>query len=184
MNCLIKFHIPISKPVTLTCIFILTRADGTLFDASSIQEEDVVEICIQFGHTHPKGVLQYSTIESVILFHTVDELQVMVCGVMKASTLHEEAIRVRTSPPSATHVRAYMAAVNGEPSGTKPPSEGEEEPHSSPSNCTQVGGPTTTASKPQGSCRWWVVTAYGGSLLGGCFLRAECTPRDPHKHLG
>ena len=88
------------------CIFILTRGDGTLFNMSSIQEEDVIKICIQLGHTHPKGVLQYSAIESVMLFHTADELPVMAWGVVKALMLHEEAIRVRTSPPSATHVRA------------------------------------------------------------------------------
>ena len=87
------------------------------------------------GHPHHEGVLQYSTIELVVLFHTMDELHIAACGVVKASMLHEEAIRVRTSPPSATQVRAYMAVVNEEPSGTKPPpSNGEEEPHSSPSN--------------------------------------------------
>ena len=71
----------------------------------------------QLGHTHPEGVLQYSAIESVVLFHTADELQIMVCGVMKALTLHDKVIKVRTSPPSAAHVRAYVAVVNGEPSG-------------------------------------------------------------------
>ena len=125
-------HIP-SDVVDLSncmCIFVLTRDYGTPFNASSIQEEDVIEIYIQLGHTHPEGVLQYSTIESVMLFHTTDELQVMAHGFMKASMLHDEAIRVRTSPPSATHVRAYMAVVNGEPSSIQPlPSDGEEEPH-------------------------------------------------------
>ena len=49
--------------------------------------------------------------------------------------LCDKAIKVRTSPPSATHGRAYMAVVNGEPSGTQPlPSDGEEEPHLFPSN--------------------------------------------------
>ena len=116
-------------------IFILNRGDGTLFNTSFILKEDVIEICIWLGHTHPKGILQYSTSESVVLFHTMDELQVMAWGVMKASMLHDEVIRVRTSPPSATHVRAYMAVVNGEPSATQlPPSDGEEEPHLSPSN--------------------------------------------------
>ena len=77
-----------------------------------------------------------------MLFHTTDELQVMMHGVVKAMMLHDEAIRVRTSPPSATHVRAYMAAVNGEPSGIQPPpSSGEEEPHLSPSN-SHLGGRT------------------------------------------
>ena len=116
-------------------VFILTRGDGTPFNASSFLEEDVVKICIQLGHTHPEGVLQYSTTKSVMLFHTADKLQIMACGVVKASTLHDEAIRVRTSPPSATHMRAYMAVVGGEPSGTQPPpSDGEEEPNLSPSN--------------------------------------------------
>ena len=63
-----------------------------------------------------------------------------MCRVVKASTLHEDAIRVRTSPPSATHVRAYMAVEMEEPSGTQPlPSNGEEEPHLSPSNHHLVG---------------------------------------------
>ena len=85
-------HIPsdvsdLSKHMTL---FVLTRGNGTLFDASSILEEDIIEICIWLGHTHPEGVLQYSAIESVMLFHTMDELQIMVCGVVKAMTLHDE----------------------------------------------------------------------------------------------
>ena len=44
----------------------------------------------------------------------------MAHGVVKALTLHDEA---------------YMAVVNGEPSGTQPlPSDGKEEPCLSPSN--------------------------------------------------
>ena len=58
----------------------------------------------------------------------------MVHGVIKVTTLHEESIKVRTSP-SATHVRAYMVVVNGEPSGTQPPTpDSEEELHMSPSD--------------------------------------------------
>ena len=80
-------------------------------------------------------MLQYLAMESVMLFHTTDNMIVTVQGVVKAMTLHEEAIRVSPSPPSATHVRAYMAVVNGEPSGTQPPtSKGEEETQLSPSN--------------------------------------------------
>ena len=130
-------HIPsdISDLSNCMCMFILTRGDGTPFDAYSILEEGIIEICIWLGHTHPEGVLWYSTIESVMLFHTADKLQIMVHGVVKALTLHDKAIRVRTSPPSATHMRAYMAVVGGEPSGTQsPPSDREEEPHISPNN--------------------------------------------------
>ena len=117
------------------CILIFNRGDGTPFDASSILEEEVIEICAWLGHTHPEGVLQYSRIELVVLFHTTDELQIMAFGVVKASMLQKEAIKVRTSPPSATHVRAYMEAVNGETSSTQPPpSDREEEPCLSPRN--------------------------------------------------
>ena len=134
------------------CLFTLTRGDGTLFDASSIQEEDIIEICIQLGHTHHEGVLQDSAIKLVMLFHTMDELQITACGVVMAMTLHNELIRVRMSPPSAIHVQAYMTAVGGEASGTQPPSsDGEEEPHLSPSTPPWWENPTTPPSKPWGS---------------------------------
>ena len=80
------------------CILELTRGDSTLFDATSIQEEDIIEIGIWFGHTHPKGVLQYSVVELVMLFHSTDEMLVAASGVIKATTLHEESIKLRTSP--------------------------------------------------------------------------------------
>ena len=43
-------------------------------DASSISEEDIVEICITKGHTHPLGVLHYLPMESIILFSTTEDL--------------------------------------------------------------------------------------------------------------
>ena len=123
--------------------FILTRGNDTPFHASSILEEEIIKICVRLGHTHPEGVLWYSTIESVMLFHTTDELQIAMCGVMKALTLHDETIRVRTSPTSGTHVRAYMAEVGGEPSGMQPlPSNREEKSHLSPGN-PHPGGRTS-----------------------------------------
>ena len=61
--------------------------------------------------------------------------------------LHDEAITVRTYPPSATHMRAYMAAVTEELSGIQPPSSNwEEEPHMSPSN-HQVGELHSTSNQ-------------------------------------
>ena len=41
------------------CVLVLTRGDGTPFDAASIQEEDIIELCVEMGQTHPKGVLQF-----------------------------------------------------------------------------------------------------------------------------
>ena len=45
---------------TCTCILILTKRDGTPFNVTSVLEEDIIEICIWLGHTHPMGVLCYS----------------------------------------------------------------------------------------------------------------------------
>ena len=124
------------------CILLLTRGDGTPFDATFIQEEDIIKICIWLGHTHPKGVLQYSAVKLVVLFHSADKMLVMACGIIKATTLCKESIKVRTSPPSATHVRTYMVVVNGEPSGGQPPTpDREEEPQLSPSE-PHLGGRT------------------------------------------
>ena len=100
---------------------------------------------------HTNQVLQYLAIESVILFHTVDELQIAACGVIKPTTLCDESIRVGTSLLSTTHVRAYMALVNGEASGVQLlPSDGEEEPHSPLEMPTLVGEPHNTSNQTLG----------------------------------
>ena len=41
-----------------TCILVVTRGDGTAFDATSMQDEDKIEFYIQLGCKHPKGVLR------------------------------------------------------------------------------------------------------------------------------
>ena len=124
------------------CILVFTRSNGTPFEVTSIQEEDIIEISIQLGHAHPKGVICYSVIKSVMLFHSTDEMLAAPHGVIKATTLHEESIKVRTSPPSAAHVRAYMALMNREPSGTQlPTTNRKEEPQLSPSD-PHLGGRT------------------------------------------
>ena len=55
-------------------LIIITRGDGTPMDASSIMEEDIVEICIRRAHTHPLGVLQYSMAELVVLFRSLKDV--------------------------------------------------------------------------------------------------------------
>ena len=149
------------------CLFALTKGDDTPFNASSIPEEDIIELCIWFGHPHPEGVIQYSVIELVILLHTTDELQIMMHGVIKASALCEEAIRVRTSSPSVAHVWAYMAAVTGKP-------------HLFPSN-PHAGG--RTLQHLQANLGDLVDNMLQQLMEKLCreiaLLRAECTPRNP-----
>ena len=56
--------------------------------------------------------------------------------------LHEEAIKIRTSPLSAAHVRAYMVVVDGEPSGAQHPTPDREgNPQHCPHDC-HPGGST------------------------------------------
>ena len=74
------------------CVITLTKRDGTPFNVTSIQEEDIMEICVWLGHTHPLGVLHYTTSESIILFQSADEMQLATCRSIKAMGLHKEAI--------------------------------------------------------------------------------------------
>ena len=51
-------------------------------------------------------------------------------------------LRLCTSTPSTTHLRAYIAGRNGQPTGTQSMTPDREEvPQSLPSNATQMGGP-------------------------------------------
>ena len=105
------------------CLVSLTRRDGTPMDASSVTEEDIIEICITKGHTHPLGVLCYSTTELVVLFCSTDGLQCTTCGIVKATELRGEAITVKAIAPSEAHTKAYLATLHLNPSN------GEGEPH-------------------------------------------------------
>ena len=108
------------------CLVSLTRRDGTLMDASSVTEEDIIEICITMGHIHPLGVLCYSTTELVVLFHSTDELQCTTCRIMKAMELRGEAITVMAMAPSEAHTKVYLVTL------CLNPSNGEGEPHAPP----------------------------------------------------
>ena len=124
------------------CVLVLTRGDGTPSNATSVQDEDITEICIQLGETHTKCVIQYSAVESVILFHSTDEMLVTTHGVFKAMALCKEPIMFRMSPPSATHVRASMAVRDGEPSDIQHPTPDRGRNLCHPlMTPTQVGGP-------------------------------------------
>ena len=56
------------------CVLTITRGDGTLFDANSLWEEDIVELCVSMGQAHPKGVLQLLETESVVAFQSSEEM--------------------------------------------------------------------------------------------------------------
>ena len=91
---------------TKMCIFIVTRKDGTPLNVTSVSEEDIIEICVTLGHTHPLGVLQYLTMESVALFHMTEGMQQASCGAIKATELQDEPIAIQIMAPSEHHIRA------------------------------------------------------------------------------
>ena len=57
-----------SKLLNHICVLGIARGDGTPLDATSVQEEDIVELCVEVGQVPPKGVLQFSVTESIIVF--------------------------------------------------------------------------------------------------------------------
>ena len=78
-------------------------------DASSISEEDIVEICITRGHTHPLGVLHYLAVESVVLFGTAEDSSHVSHVLVDMMELHDEAIMVWTMAPLEAHVATFTS---------------------------------------------------------------------------
>ena len=134
------------------CLISIARRDGTLMDASSISEEDIIEICIKKGHTHPLGVLCYLATESVILFCTTDELKCATCGIIEIMEFLGEAITVRAMAPLEAHVTAYIAMSH------KSPSNREKELQTLPSKLPPVGEHCIT-------CKWNLETLMTTSCI-------------------
>ena len=110
---------------TKICMFIVTRKDGTPLNVTSVPEEDIMEIFVTLGHTHPLGVLWYLVMELVVLFHKTEEMQLASHAAIKAMELRDEPIAVWTIAPSEHHIRAYISVVGGDPSKPRSlPSEG------------------------------------------------------------
>ena len=63
-------HIVGNDPELLNhmCVLTIARGDGTLFDANSLQEDNIVELCVGVGQAHPEGVLWLLMTELVVVF--------------------------------------------------------------------------------------------------------------------
>ena len=90
---------PDSFPDKLLVVSI-AKGDGTLLDASSISEEDIVELCVRRAHTHPLGVLQYSMVDSVILFNNVTDVNRTQHVLPDMMEFRDEAITIWTMAPA------------------------------------------------------------------------------------
>ena len=45
-----------TKSLTHMCVLVIARVDGTPFDAASVWEEYIIELCVEVGWANPKGV--------------------------------------------------------------------------------------------------------------------------------
>ena len=124
------------------CMFIVMQKDGTLFDATSVLEEDILEICVTLGHTQPLGVHWYLATESVVLFCMTEEMQQASCSALNTMELWDELITVWVAAPLEHHIEVYIAVAGGDHSKLwSLPSEGEGDPHS-PTGNPHWGGNT------------------------------------------
>ena len=84
-------------------------------NASSILEEDIVEICIRRAHAHPLGVLWYSVPESVILFRNLKDVNCAHCTLPDMMELCCKAITVQTMALTEAQVVAFNVMWHSNP---------------------------------------------------------------------
>ena len=116
------------------CLILITRRDGTPMDASSISEEDIVEICVKKGHTHPLGVLHYLAMESITLFSTMEDLKRSSYGLVDVVELQNDAIKVVTLAPTEAHIASFTMVWHSKPT------IGDGEPNTPPQQTPPSGG--------------------------------------------
>ena len=76
-------------------------------EASSILEEDIIEICKKKGHTCPLGVLRYLGMESIVLSSTTEDLKRASCSLVDVMELQNDAITVVTLAPMEAHMATF-----------------------------------------------------------------------------
>ena len=100
------------------CCLTIAWGDGTPFDADSLQEEDVVELCVSVGQADPKGVLWLLMMKSVVAFQSSKKILAMACLVTMGTVWHDDIIRLCTQPPTAVQIKEYVTVRDRHPSGT------------------------------------------------------------------
>ena len=93
----------------------ITKGDGTPLDASFILEEDIVEISVGRAHMHPLGVLWYSTMELVILYQSVEDVNCIHRILLDVMEFHDEAIMIWTMAPTEAQVTAFQSMWHSNP---------------------------------------------------------------------
>ena len=91
------------------CVLIIARGDGTLFDANSLQEEDIVELCVGMGQAHPDDMLWLMGMESVMAFQSSKEILATAHLIILATVCCDYPVRLHTRPPTAAQIQDYIA---------------------------------------------------------------------------
>ena len=86
----------------------IAKRDGTLLDASSISEEDIVELCIGRAHTYPLGVLWYSAADSVVFLSSAADVNRTQRALLDVTEFGDEAIGIRTMAPTEVQITMFQ----------------------------------------------------------------------------
>ena len=156
----------------------ITRGDGTPMDASSILEEDIMEICIQRAHIHLLGVLWYSEVESVILFRSLEDVNRVHRTLPDVMELCNEAITVQTMAPTEAHVAAFTAIWCSNTTA------GDGEPHTPPYQTPPSEETLCTVSML--SLEILMIVSFNSLLrishARDCTVQINCAPQQPPPH--
>ena len=98
---------PDPLPDKLLVVSIVKR-DGTPLDASSISEEDIVELYVRRAHTRPLGMLWYSAADSVVFLNDATAVDRTQCALLDVTEFGDEAIAIRTMAPTEVQVTAFQ----------------------------------------------------------------------------
>ena len=75
-----------------------------------------MELCVRRAHTHPLGVLQYSTADSVILFSNVADVNSTQHVLPDVMEFCNEAVTTQTMALAQAHVTAFIKMWCSNPS--------------------------------------------------------------------
>ena len=104
----------------------ISKRDGTPLDASSISEEDVVELCVGRAHTCPLGVLRYSMADSVVFLSSAADVSRTQRALLEVTAFGDESIAIRTVAPTEVQITAFQVMWHSNPA------VGTREPHTPP----------------------------------------------------
>ena len=94
----------------------IAKRDGTPLDASSILEEDIVELCIGRAHTHPLGVLRYSMrADSVVFLSSATDVNRTQCALLDITEFGDESIAIRTVAPTEVQITTFQVMWHSNP---------------------------------------------------------------------